>query len=79
MPKTMRDLLDQLAGKIGGENGERMRDALKKKSPFDDLLDQPFTDEEFASHLKKAERDFLAAFAKKKVDWEKPGTWGLSN
>jgi flagellar motility protein MotE (MotC chaperone) len=80
MPKTKRELLHQLADKLGGEQAERMRAALKKKSPFDDLLDRPMSDEEFASQLQKAEHDLPKVLAKmKSADWGKPGTWGLPN
>ena len=51
MPKTKRDLLYVVVDKIGGKHGERMRSALKKKTPFDDIMDRPMSNEAFASEL----------------------------
>jgi hypothetical protein len=80
MPKTKRDLLHAVADKIGGEHGERMRTALKRKTPFDDILDRTMSREAFVSEMKRLESDLPKAFAKMKtMDWEKPGTWGLPN
>jgi hypothetical protein len=80
MPKTKRDLLYAVADKIVGERGERMRSALKKKTPFDDIIDRPMSDEAFDAEKKKLESELPQAFEKmNKVDWEKPGTWGQSN
>jgi hypothetical protein len=62
MPKTKRDLYNAIADKIGGERGKRMRECFQQ-SPFKDLLNEEISDEDFASHLKKAERDLPKAFA----------------
>jgi len=75
MPKTKRELLHAVADKIGGAHGERMRRALKKKTPFDAIMDLPMSDGAFAAELEKLETDLPKAFAKmKKSDWKKPGT-----
>lgn len=80
MPKTKRDLIHALADRIGGEDGDRMRAALQKQSPFDDIIDRPIAEEDFASLLEEMDRNWKAARAKmKKVDWERPGSWGLPN
>ena len=78
MQKTKRDLLYELADKIGGEYGEGMRAWLQKKAPFDDILDRPMSDEELARQMKMLE-DVPQTLAKlkkmKKTDWAKPATW----
>ena len=80
MSKTKRDLLQVLADKIGGDHGSRLRTALKKKAPFDDVLDRPLGDREFAVQLACLEHDFKAALAKKKsIDWDAPDSWGFPN
>jgi hypothetical protein len=80
MTKTKRDLLYALADKIGGDHANRLRVSLKRKAPFDDALDRPLSDREFAVQLASLERDFKAAVAKRKsIDWDTPGSWDLPN
>ena len=83
MAKSKRDLLHALADRIGGAEGERMRAALSQPTPFDDLLDRPMSEAEFAAqwrNLDALERDLKSAFEKLRgADWEKPGSWGLPN
>ena len=80
MPKTQRDLLHQLADQLGGEPAAHLRTALERKTPFDDLLDRPMTDEAFSSQLQQLTADFPKTLAHlKSSDWAKPATWGLPN
>ena len=81
MPKTKRDLLYALADRIGGEHGQRMREALAKPV-FQELrmLQRTYSDEEFAAELERMERDTRAALARaKEIELDKPATWGLAN
>lgn len=78
MAKTTRELIHMLADRIGNENGERLRSALNKKAPFDDLLDRPMTDEEFTAQWQK----MAAAVprpASRPRKFAPPGSWGLPN
>jgi len=80
MPKTKRTLLSALADRIGGGHGRRMRAALSRIAPFDDLLDRPMDDAAYDSELKRLETDLPKAFATMKPrEWERPGSWGLAN
>lgn len=81
MPKTKKDLMYALADRIGGEQGQKLREGLAKPL-FQDLrsLEQTYTDAEFATELDKLERDLPQALAKlKQAKLDKPATWGLSN
>lgn len=64
--KRSGQLLLELAEKVGGEHPARMRAALRKKTPFDNVSDQPISDDEFAWQMKGLERDFRNAVAKMK-------------
>ena len=80
MPKTKKALLHAVADKIGGEQGARLRDTLRKKTPFDDVLDRPMSDETFEAELKKAGTDFPKALAHLGLrPPEEPGSWGFQN
>jgi len=76
MPKTEKDLLYAIAEKVGGSRGERMRERLGKKTPFDDLLDSSLSDEEFAAQLKNAETVLPKVFAQIEQMGGKPRSWG---
>jgi hypothetical protein len=80
MPKTKRDLIYALAEKVGGDQGQRMREVIES-SLFKDLkqLDIPLSDEEYTGESKKMENfpEFLARL--KQMRSEKPGSWGLPN
>ena len=70
MSKSKRDLLYALADKIGGDHANRLRTSLKRKAPFDDALDRPLSDREFAVQLASLERDFKS---KEEINrWDTP-------
>ena len=81
MPKTKKDLIIALADKVGGERGQRMREAfgstmLKDLKAWDEVL----SDEEFATQLKTLEQMAGGApLFKKGGEAGQPGTWGLPN
>jgi hypothetical protein len=78
--KTKKDLLYALANRIGGEDGARLHEQLKVKTPFDDVLNRTMSDEDFATELKKLENDLPKAFVRAlRVAIEQPGSWGLPN
>ena len=52
-----------VADKLGGERADRLRAALKKGLPFDDVLSRAISDEEFSSLLTKMERDLPNALS----------------
>ena len=59
-----------------------MQAALKKKTPFDDILDRPLSDEELARQMKlveSAQKIFAKLQGLKPPGWEKPETWGFLN
>jgi hypothetical protein len=77
MPKTKRDLLHALADKIGGDQGERLRALLQRKTMMDDILDRPLSEEEFAAQLQKLQQGIPQALERiQGEDWMKSGEWG---
>ncbi len=79
MQKTKRKLLYAIADKIGGVSAEKIRTALAAKTPIDDILDRPISEEEFASQLKDAEKIWPKALARlQSQEWAKSSDWGLN-
>ncbi len=79
MQKTKRELLYAIADKVGGASAEKIRSALAMKSPIDDMLDRPISEEEFALQLKDAERIWPKAIARlQSQEWAKSGDWGMN-
>ena len=80
MPKTKRDLLKTIAAGIGGDFGEQICIAFAKQSSFNDFIDRPMSDEEFASQFEKITRDLPnVAGTLNSVSWQKRGSWGQAN
>ncbi|HEX7631317.1 MAG TPA: hypothetical protein VF388_04220 [Lacunisphaera sp.] len=79
MQKTKRALLHAIAEKVGGVSAEKIRTALATKTPIDDILDRPISEEEFASQLEDAERIWPKALARlQSQEWARSNEWGLN-
>jgi hypothetical protein len=77
MPKTKKDLLYAISGKIGGEQGRRMRTALEKPLIKDlKSLNAVMTDEDFTVQLEEMGSALASAGI---IDFGPPGTWGLQD
>jgi hypothetical protein len=90
MSKIEKDLLRSIAEKVGGVRGKRMKAKLGTQLPaqFAHLLENPLSDEVFATRLKNAEieinrngqySDLSLLFTEIESFGEKPGTWGQPN
>lgn len=78
MAKTRRDLLLEIAKRIGGERGRRMRQAIRK-CELAHMLDRPVTDAEFEAQIKNAERELPAILATYEDVGTEPGSWDFPN
>lgn len=78
MAKTRRDLLMEIARRIGGERGRRMRQAIRK-CEFAHLLDRPVTDDEFEAQLKNADRELPTVMATLEEVGREEGSWDFPN
>ena len=80
MAHTKRELLHTVADKLGGEPGVRLRAMLRAPTPFDDMLDRPIDEAEYAAQLMQLLTDLSPALARlERGDLDTSGTWGLAN
>ncbi len=63
MPKTRRDILHSLADRFGGKQADELRAFLSKKSRYDATIDRVLSEEEFASEMRKLDRDLSSPFS----------------